>query len=350
MFIYYLLFSIPVIYSLYKPRVKWSINVSLIISIIYILFIGLRKEIGVDWDKYQQIISDFEFPSFFEMLTSTTDPLYYSLNKFFQNFNGSIYYVNSICAIIFIFSLILFLNDLKRPFLGLSIAFPYLIVVIGSNYTRQSVAIGLSLLVIKFILKEKFLNAIFVSFLSIGFHSSGIFGLLYFMPFLFKSFKKRIDLILLFLIFLLAAVISLIPSIGYLYGQYLEYSYVSQGFYFRTLIYSISGTIFIFNKERFTKNLNEKSLLTSLTFFTYFLLIIGIIFPSKTALLDRIGLYLTPLYLIVASSLPSLKLKQVNTTSITIFIHITSLSLMFIWFYLSPHIEYWVPYKNLILD
>ena len=199
MFIYYLLFGIPVIFSLYKPRVKWSINISLIISTIYILFIGLRKDIGVDWDKYQKIVSDYQFPSYIEIFkTTTTDPLYFVLNKFFQDFDGGIYYVNSFCALIFISSLILFLNDLKRPFLGLSIAFPYLIVVIGSNYTRQSVAIGLSLLTIKFIRKEKFLNAIFVSFFALGFHISGIFGLLYFIPFLFKFLKERIDLLLLF--------------------------------------------------------------------------------------------------------------------------------------------------------
>lgn len=348
MFIYYLLFGIPVIFSLYKPRVKWSINISLIISTLYILFIGLREEIGVDWDKYQKIVSDYQFPSYIEIFKTTTDPLYFVLNKFFQNFDGGIYYVNSFCALIFISSLILFLNDLKRPFLGLSIAFPYLIVVIGSNYTRQSVAIGLSLLTIKFIRKEKFLNAIFVSFFALGFHISGIFGLFYFIPFLFKFLKERIDLLLLFFVVLFVFFISLIPLVRYLFIQYFGISYISSGFYFRSLVYSISGTIFLFNKERFTQNLAEKSLISFLTFFTYFLLIIGIIFPSKTALLDRVGLYLTPLHLIVASSLPSIKIKQINPTYITIFIHISSLMLMFIWLNFSPHKEYWIPYKNLI--
>ena len=327
---------------------KWSINISLIISTIYILFIGLRKEIGVDWDKYQKIVSDYQFPSYVDIFKTTTDPLYFILNKFFQNFDGGIYYINSICAFIFIFSLILFLNDLKRPFLGLSIAFPYLILVIGSNYTRQSVAIGLSLLVIKFIRKEKFLYAIFLSFLSLGFHISGVFGLLYFFPFIFQILKKRKDLIFLLLIVIILFAISLLPLLKYLFVQYLGMSYISKGFYFRSLVYSFSGTIFLLNKDRFTKNLAEKSLISFLTYFTYFLLIIGIVFSSQTALLDRIGLYLTPLHLIVASSLPSLKIKQLNPTSLTILIHISSLFLMIIWFNFSPHKEYWIPYKNLI--
>ena len=84
------------------------------------------------------------------------------------------------------------MNTLPRPFLGLSIAVPYLIIVIGGGFTRQSVAVGISFLVINFLRKRKIILSAIFSILALGFHISGIFVVLYYVTFIYKIIKKTL--------------------------------------------------------------------------------------------------------------------------------------------------------------
>ena len=109
MYIYYLLFLVPALFSFLRSNFKWSLNISVIISSIYIFFLGLRDEIGVDWNQYIVLIGRYSSKSYAQQFLKA-DPIYFSLNKFFENYEGAIYYVNFVCAFY------CFLNDLQTWF------------------------------------------------------------------------------------------------------------------------------------------------------------------------------------------------------------------------------------------
>ena len=348
MFFYYLFFFIPVIFSLFKSNYKWSLNLSIFISTIYTLFLGLRYRVGGDWEPYLEMIDNIE--QSYSQLLFKPEPLYFSLAKFFKNYDGAIYYVNTVCAAIFIFSLVYFLNTLPRPFLGLSIAFPYLIVVIGGGFTRQSVAVGLSFLVINFLRKKKIILSAFSAVLALGFHMSGIFIIIYYIPFIYRVIKNPfylstvLTLTGLFIIFLTNF------TAEYYYQIYLATEYSSKGFYVRSFLYCFYALIFLIYKKKFTTNDIESGILQSISYFAFLTLIIGIISPGNTAILDRFSFFLFPLLLIIGTNLPSLKIKKFPKLGTIILIHLNSLIVLITWLNFSPFSPFWLPYRNILFN
>lgn len=349
MYFYYLLYLIPAILSLNKSNYKWSINISIVISTIYTLFLGLRHRVGGDWDAYLEIIDNVEKSYVWHL--SNPEPLYYSIVKFFKYYDGAIYYINTVCAAIFIISLVYFLNTLPRPFLGLSIAFPYLIIVIGGGFTRQSVAVGLSFIVINFLRKKKIILSAFFGVLALGFHMSGIFVVVYYIPFIYQIVRKNpIYLTLLLTLFGLFSIFLINISAEYYYQIYLSTQYSSKGFYVRSFLYCLYSLIFLIYKKKFTTNDIESRILVCISYIAFLILIIGIVTPGNTAILDRLSFLLFPVILMIGTNLPSLKIKQVSKTNIILLIHLNSLLVLITWLNFSPFARYWVPYRNILLN
>ena len=259
---------------------------------IYTLFLGFRYRVGGDWDAYLWILDEDRVSSSYVDIFLNPDPIYYGLAKFFRNYDGAIYYINTICAAIFIISLVYFLNTLPRPFLGLSIAVPYLIIVIGGGFTRQSVAVGISFLVINFLRKRKIILSAIFSILALGFHISGIFVVLYYVPFIYKIIKKNpIYLTLVLLLIGIFCMFILNFNLDYYLITYFSTKYTSNGFYIRSFLYCLYGFTFLIFKNKFTTNDIESRILTSMSYFSFLILITGLITPNNTAILDRINFF-----------------------------------------------------------
>ena len=56
------------------------------------------------------------------------------------------YFVNTVCAALFAWGLVVFCRAQPRPWLALVVAVPYLVTVVAMGYTRQGTAIGLAML------------------------------------------------------------------------------------------------------------------------------------------------------------------------------------------------------------
>ena len=133
-----------------------------LLIIFFSLFIGLRNEVGCDWDQYLGIFQNVK-DGLIENW-ATLEPAYFTLNSIFSNFEFGIYLVNAVCALIFSYCLIKFCESLPRPWLGLCVAFPYFIIVVAMGYTRQSVSIALFLLAFLGLEKGQFYKSIFIYF------------------------------------------------------------------------------------------------------------------------------------------------------------------------------------------
>jgi hypothetical protein len=109
------------------------------------LLIGLRNEVGGDWLKYFPYL-DRSIGLPFAEIFQADEPGYGLLNWIGANWGGDVYFVNTGCGLIFTFGLLQFCRAQPRPWLALTLAFPYLITVVAMGYSRQGVAIGLEML------------------------------------------------------------------------------------------------------------------------------------------------------------------------------------------------------------
>ena len=113
-----------------------------IAAVVTTLMIGLRFQVGADWDTYVTI---FEGIRYQEWPTLTSDPAYALLNWLSVQLGLEIWFVNLVCAIIFMWGVYRFARQQPNPWLAVLVAVPYLIIVVAMGYTRQAVAIGLIL-------------------------------------------------------------------------------------------------------------------------------------------------------------------------------------------------------------
>ena len=115
------------------------------IGLFLTLLIGLREQVGGDWFNYFPYLNRARGLPFAAMLLSN-EPGYGLLNWVGANVGGSIYFVNTICGLVFTVGLLLFCRSQPRPWLALCLAFPYLVTVVAMGYSRQGVAIGLEMI------------------------------------------------------------------------------------------------------------------------------------------------------------------------------------------------------------
>ena len=107
--------------------------------LIFILIInGLRHEIGADWGLYLLRLSETKGESFQSIVGLNKDLFYYFINWLGANFFGGIYLVNFICSLIIIFCVRKYLYSIKYKWLGLLVLYPYYLVIVSNNYTRQA--------------------------------------------------------------------------------------------------------------------------------------------------------------------------------------------------------------------
>ena len=168
---YYIIFSILSFLAykeIHKPK-QLNAYFYIFLILLFSIFIGLRNEIGCDWEGYKKI---FELTNCIPNLgnnqcdinsiSNTFDYLRFkevgfsSLNLIIKKFGGNYYYVKYISSLFFVIPLLYFCSNLKRPFLAILISYPYLITVIGLSSIRQSIAIGFLMVCITELKRNKF--------------------------------------------------------------------------------------------------------------------------------------------------------------------------------------------------
>src|SRR5689334_19311229 len=124
-----------------QKRIGLLLGLALVAAV---LMIGFRYRVGGDWHHYDLMYAYISMLDFGDVLTvPNSDPAYSFLNWFGQLFDLKIWFVNLICAVIFIWGLAKLAAQQPQPWLFFLTATSYGLVVVGMGYTRQSVAIGL---------------------------------------------------------------------------------------------------------------------------------------------------------------------------------------------------------------
>ncbi|MFI3135403.1 MAG: EpsG family protein [Methylococcaceae bacterium] len=340
---YWVLIGIPILLSLValsKNKLKLSLFV---VELFYILFIGLRYEVGPDREAYLNKYDTIATLSFTEAL-SYTEAGYASLNWVLAQMDSGMYWVNFMVAIIFVSGLIRFAKTTPLPFIALVSVTPYLVIAIGMSAARQSAAIGLVFHLMAS-WRQGLANKLSLSVLAVSFHYSAVMSFVFVMQSIKMPVWLRVGL-------LMASAVAVYPIFSATdafdkYNQtYLEKNIVSAGALMHALLNVIPAIIYLIYRHKWKSRFGESDLLPMLAILSI-LSIFGVSISSTG--IDRLALYLSPIQMIVYGSLPFLfGRKHKKTLSLLIIIY--QLIILFWWLNFSNHAaDGFLPYNNLII-
>ncbi|WP_169332249.1 EpsG family protein [Henriciella marina] len=305
--------------------------------------IGFRFNVGGDWHSYLRYLSS-SYEMTYSDLGGMEDPGYWALNILATQLGFGITGVNTFGAFLFSIGLVLLCRSLSRPWLALACAMPYLVTVVSMGYTRQAIALGLVMIGLVMLGRQKF--AIFALWVLAGalFHKSAVVLI----PIaLLTASKNR---------FLTLSLVAAATALGYftlledsatrLVATYVDKNIESEGAFIRLAMNAVPAILFLIYRKRFALSPAEKklwlifSLMAISMFFAFFA-------TNLSTALDRMALYIIPLQLVVFAQLP----EAIGTSDLRNRQYIVALilfyyaTILFVWLNFANHSTYWVPYQ-----
>jgi hypothetical protein len=313
------------------------------------LLIGLRDQVGGDWLNYFPYL-DRSIGIPVAEIFQEDEPGYGLLNWIAANLGGGVYLVNTFCGLIFTIGLLQFCRAQPRPWLALTLAFPYLITVVAMGYSRQGVAIGLEMIALLALQRDRLLQFLAWIALSATFHRTVLVMLI--LPASTISGSLRFSqLIRLFLLFgaaygLYSAVIA--PDIDYYVQGYIVAEYQSQGALIRVLLCLLPALAFLFNRRRFQLPPDTQRIWTLISLLAV-AAAIGLFTVASSTAVDRLALYLIPLQIFVGSRIPDTRIFGIAPATWNQLLIAFSFAVLIVWLLFAGHSQYWLPYRNLLL-
>lgn len=155
-----------------KPSVGWVAY-----GFVLLIFIGLRYEVGGDWDGYNFIMESLSTQSFDELLEHS-ELAFNSIVWASAHMGLEIYGANIVTTGVFLFGLFKYCKIQPNPWLALFSALPFLVIVVSMSANRQAAAIGITLLVLAIWDNSSALKKLLLIFVASAFHTSAlIFGI-----------------------------------------------------------------------------------------------------------------------------------------------------------------------------
>lgn len=346
---YFILFLLVAVPALLESETNIHHSVRMVmyfgIGLLLTCFIGLRQEVGGDWQAYLKYLDSTRGKPI-EIMFTLREPGYMLLNWIGANIFGGIYTVNTLGALILIAGVIVFCQTLPRPFIGLLVAFPYLLIVVGMGYTRQSIAIGMSMLAISCIHREKHLESMIWGAVAMMFHQSAVVFFLI-LPF---SFLKNIKLLILMFIPLICLICwHLYEYIQYFidgYGVGSKFNFQSSGVEIRLLMILLPCIAFLLLRKDFNLKASVLNFWIGMSLAAFGLMIFLVYFPGLSTPVDRVLLYWIPLQIMVYSHLQSfVNLGRHVQRWIFWGTLVYSGAIMLVFLNFSPNSFAWIPYQ-----
>lgn len=305
------------------------------------LMIGLRHEVGGDWGNYLPHVERAGMMTLGEVFRAS-DPGYAFFNWLGARWGGA-YLVNSLCAMVFTWGLVVFCRAQPRPWLALAVAAPYLVMVVGMGYTRQGIAAGFEMLGLV-ALGEARLGAFLAAVaLAATFHKSAV--ILVPMVALLRSRYWLVTVLIAGLAGLVLYRLLLEESVDHLMAGYVEAGMESTGAAIRLAMNALPAAIFLLFRKRFPLSPAQRAFWTWMCLAAWGFVGLLIVSPSSTAV-DRVALYWIPLQLFVWSRAPDALSQLLGSKSAWVRVIVAYSALVhFTWLNFATHAKYWLPYQ-----
>ncbi|MCX7901003.1 MAG: EpsG family protein [Burkholderiaceae bacterium] len=339
MIVYWLMFLLPALAALAPVKldtrasdVTWAAT-----GIVLIVLIGFRHEVGGDWGPYLQYYELARDEQLVEVL-KRGDPGYHVLNWVGAQLGLGIYFVNTLVATILVVATISFCRTQPLPWLAMTIAVPYLLIVVGMGYSRQAAAIGLVMLAYIALQAGAVWRAASFIVLATSFHISAIATA----PLLLLAGSRIVVVIVLCTLVGLAAFVA--ASTGQMEQwavQYVALSMESEGAWIRITMNGLAAAVVLAFRRRLLaareRNLWAALAIVAIASFPFVSL-------ASTAV-DRIALYLLPLQIVAFGRLHRILPTPVLRTSATIAAILCYGAVLMVWLSWAIHAHAWLPYQ-----
>jgi len=314
-------------------------------AVLLTLAIGLRNQVGGDWWNYLYVFQRIRGSSFSTALT-VAEPGYVAVNWIAWKAGWGIWFPNLVCAAIFSWGVVSFCRQQPNPWLALTVA-TYIIILLGMGLTRQSAALGFVMLAMVQYSRGGLVKMGAYLVGAVMFHSSAIIMA----PIIGLAVARRgvgtaIVTVLLGAIFLY----QFSSGIFVLLTRYTETTHTAGGAVPRLLMNLIPALIFLSFPTRLTRTASEQRLWTIISLMT-FVSVFLLFFVRSSAIVDRLGLYITPLQIYVLSRLPAAFGTRTRENMFLLSLVVAfSLAVEITWLRYGTWGHAWLPYRNYIWD
>lgn len=351
MLIYWLLFAYPALLALVYPAdargLTKGVGRTLAMAgfvVFYMLVAALRFEIGGDWVTYIEIYEEIEFETLGFALTKQ-DPLYAVINWLSAQFGMGIYLVNGICAFLLAVGVARVAMRFRDPWLAVTMAVPYLLIVVGMGYVRQGAAIGLLLLAIATFERGHTVRCLIYLAFAVPFHSTAV---MVFPLFAYGLLQRNKFLAV---IFGLVAVVTyfqfVVPRIAQFELGYLEAEYDSAGAATRIAMSAIPSILLLLRWRWFGPVGRVRAVWYSVAAANLVAVAALLLSPSSTAV-DRAALFFSIVQIAVFGEFRNLIPSSYRSTP---FMRIgligVAAAVQVVWLVYAIHATAWVPYYSI---
>lgn len=346
MFPYWLLFALfaagAVQYNRNEAAGRRSALALGLAATVVVAMIGLRYQVGGDWEVYLYIFDQNQLLSF-GAVVAQDDPGYNTLNWLASELGAEIWLSNLVCAILFCWGLVVFCKEQPNPWLAVVVAVPYLVIVVAMGYARQGVAIGLIMAAIIAWDKGRLIRFGLYVLLAATFHKTAVLVL----PLIaFSTTRHRLITAVGGLIFAFILYRSfLAESVTRLMVNYVDTAYSSEGAAIRVSMNIVPALLYLRYQRLFDITEDQRRMWRYMSFAALGTLALLLVLASSTVV-DRLALYLIPLQLFVFSRLPTVFGRDGRPNSqITMVLIGYAALLQFVWLNFANHAEWWLPYQ-----
>lgn len=317
-------------------RQAWTV-----MFILIALMLGYRHEVGADWGNYWrkfQFVAELEFDY---AVTQTKDPAYYPLGWLIARLGGEIYELNLACALLLTLGTFSLAQRQTLPWLALLAAVPYLFIVVGMGYTRQSAALGCTMLGLVALGDGRVRTFVFWTLFGAAFHKSAALMI----PIAaLASTKHRVWT---------GFWVMAMAAFGYwlfvqeasetLWTNYVEsdYAAASQGAGIRTGMNVLPAALFLIFRRHLCDSEADRLLWTWMSLLA--IACIPLLSFSATGV-DRMALYLIPIQIVVFGRIVRLANGVEGRTFLVVGVIGYFALVQFVWLNFASHANSWVPY------
>ena len=341
MFMFWALFAVAALGVLMPRRLPagQARTVWWMVGLGFAIVIGLRHEVGGDWFNYLPHFERAASMSFGEAI-EMGDPGHYVLNMWVSGFDGDIYLVNLIYASVLMWGTVLFCRRQPNPWLALLVAVPYMLIVVGMGYTRQSVALGFSLVGLIALGESRIRTFVVCVAFGALFHKSAV--LLMPIAALAASRNRFLTAGIVAVSAAMLYYLLLLDSADEMWRNYVEEQMQSEGGLIRVVMNVVPAIILIIYGKRIAPDPQERKLWLWIAAFA--IVCVPLVFLASTAV-DRVALYFIPLQLFVFSRLPSLARSLRTRTFVVLGILAYYAAVQYVWLNYASHAQFWAPYQ-----
>lgn len=347
---YWLMFLLPSIGSLFglgqhRGGKRRDQAFLVMLFVIFAMLIGLRDATGGDFFNYKKTIDALVYLTW-ETAMKGSDPGFTIIAEASNWFGFGIYGVNFVCGLLLLYGLLRFVRTLPDPWLAMAAAVPYMIIVIGMGYIRQGVAIGFILLAMMHLERRHYVWMGIHLIVSLLFHITALCVL----PLIGLSILRRqpLALVAIAVIGILAYYLILQARFNGLYSGYVLQKYDSSGALVRLLMNAVPATLFLVLRKRFPIAEPAKTAWVMFALMALVLVPMLSLLPGSTVI-DRIGLYFSPIQLVMFGYLGTLFGADPRERRLIAFATILFYGIvLYVWLSYATNAASWIPYRWLL--